>query len=112
MLHPDCIQATVKYPYSLMILSCILAYGIGRLHIIDGTLNVIKYIDTILEPKLLPAFRDLFTNNASFIFQYIHRITRTPPFLRLILTNTYAALLYFEVQGIIQDLVKSELIAL
>ncbi|GFY12895.1 transposable element Tcb1 transposase [Trichonephila clavipes] len=45
------------------------AVGIGHLHIIDGTLNVIKYIDTILEPKFLPSIRDLFTNNASFIFQ-------------------------------------------
>ncbi|GFW06842.1 transposable element Tcb1 transposase [Trichonephila clavipes] len=35
---------------------------------IDGTLNVRKYIDTILEPKLLPSIRGLFTNNASFIF--------------------------------------------
>ncbi|GFV58120.1 hypothetical protein TNCV_2109481 [Trichonephila clavipes] len=35
-----------------------------HLHIIDGTLNVIKYIDTILEPKLLPSTRDLFTTKA------------------------------------------------
>ncbi|GFX80367.1 glycerol-3-phosphate dehydrogenase [Trichonephila clavipes] len=43
--------------------------GIGHLHIIDGTLNVRKYIDTILESKLLPPIRDPVTNNASFIFQ-------------------------------------------
>ncbi|GFV32497.1 transposable element Tcb2 transposase [Trichonephila clavipes] len=43
--------------------------GIGRLHIIDGALNVIKYIDTNLEPKIRLSIRDLFTYNASFIFQ-------------------------------------------
>ncbi|GFU60288.1 transposable element Tcb1 transposase [Trichonephila clavipes] len=69
MLHPDCIQATVKYPHSFIFYSCISADGIGHRHIIDGTLNVIKYIDTILEPKLLPSARDLFTNNASFVIQ-------------------------------------------
>ncbi|GFW27988.1 RNase H domain-containing protein [Trichonephila clavipes] len=42
--------------------------GVGRLHMIDGTLNDRKYNDTILEPKLLPSLRNLFTNNASFIF--------------------------------------------
>ncbi|KFM62309.1 Transposable element Tcb1 transposase, partial [Stegodyphus mimosarum] len=68
-LHPDCIQATVKNPVSVMIWSCMSADGIGRLHVIDGTLNARKYIDTILEPKLLPSIRDLFPNNASFILQ-------------------------------------------
>ncbi|GFS85648.1 hypothetical protein TNCV_4759861 [Trichonephila clavipes] len=46
--------------------SCISADGIGRLHIIDGTLNVIT---TIVEPKLLSSIRDLFTNTASFILE-------------------------------------------
>ncbi|GFT17604.1 transposable element Tcb1 transposase [Trichonephila clavipes] len=62
-------QVTVKYPHSLMIWLRISADGVGHLNIIDGTINVRKYIDTILEPKLLPPIRDLFTNNASFIFQ-------------------------------------------
>ncbi|GFW52757.1 transposable element Tcb1 transposase [Trichonephila clavipes] len=67
MLHPDCIQATMKYPHSF-IWSCISADAISCLHIIDGTLEVRKYID-ILEPKLLPSIRDLFINNVSFTFQ-------------------------------------------
>ncbi|GFS78407.1 uncharacterized protein TNCV_3146731 [Trichonephila clavipes] len=50
--------------------SCISADGIGRLHIIDRTLAVIKCIDIILQPKLLPSIRDIFTNNASFVFQH------------------------------------------
>ncbi|GFV21666.1 uncharacterized protein TNCV_1834441 [Trichonephila clavipes] len=41
----------------------------GRFHIIGGTLNGEKYTDTVLEPKLLPSIRYLFTNNALFIFQ-------------------------------------------
>ncbi|GFX87531.1 uncharacterized protein TNCV_1330631 [Trichonephila clavipes] len=45
------------------------ADGNGRLHIIDGTLNVRKYSAAILEPKLLHSIRDLFAKNASFIFQ-------------------------------------------
>ncbi|GFX93873.1 transposable element Tcb1 transposase [Trichonephila clavipes] len=49
--------------------SCISVDGIGRLHIVDGALDVRKYIDTIIEPKLLPSIKDLFNNNASSIFQ-------------------------------------------
>ncbi|GFU84804.1 transposable element Tcb1 transposase [Trichonephila clavipes] len=68
-LHPDCTHETVTYPHSFNIYSCVTADGIGRLHIIDGTLDVIKYIDAILEPELLPSIINLLTNNASFIFQ-------------------------------------------
>ncbi|GFU59906.1 uncharacterized protein TNCV_4726641 [Trichonephila clavipes] len=49
--------------------SCRSADGIGRLHIIRGTLYAIQYIDIILVPKLLPSIRDIATKNASFIFQ-------------------------------------------
>ncbi|GFU84880.1 transposable element Tcb1 transposase [Trichonephila clavipes] len=64
------IQATVKYPQgSIIIKSCVTAEGIGRLHIIDGTLNIMKFIATILETKRLLSNRDLLTNNASLIFQ-------------------------------------------
>ncbi|GFU81594.1 transposable element Tcb1 transposase [Trichonephila clavipes] len=53
------------------------ADGIDHLHIIDGTLNVRKYIFTILEPNLLPSIRDQFTNNASFIFQQDSALSHT-----------------------------------
>ncbi|GFV69905.1 transposable element Tcb1 transposase [Trichonephila clavipes] len=69
MLHPDYIQATMKYPHSVVICSCISTDYIGHLHIINGVLNVPKRIGTILEPKILLFIRDLFTNNASFLFQ-------------------------------------------
>ncbi|GFV01635.1 putative DD41D transposase [Trichonephila clavipes] len=50
--------------------SCISADDIGRLHIIDGILNVIKYINTILEPKFHTGFQQgYFTYNALLIFQ-------------------------------------------
>ncbi|GFU94928.1 DNA-binding protein SMUBP-2 [Trichonephila clavipes] len=49
--------------------SCVSEDDIGCLHIINGTMNARKYIDTILEPKLLPSVKDLFPNNAAFIFQ-------------------------------------------
>ncbi|GFX06593.1 transposable element Tcb1 transposase [Trichonephila clavipes] len=54
ILNPDCIQATVKYPHTFMIWPCISADSIGRIHITERTLNVRKYIDNILEPKLFP----------------------------------------------------------
>ncbi|GFV61045.1 hypothetical protein TNCV_485671 [Trichonephila clavipes] len=36
MLHPDCIQAAVKYPHSFMTWSCISTDGIGRSYVFDG----------------------------------------------------------------------------
>ncbi|GFW84660.1 hypothetical protein TNCV_2597051 [Trichonephila clavipes] len=49
--------------------SSISADGIGHLHIIDGIMNGIKYIDTIPELKLPPPIWDIFINNASFFQQ-------------------------------------------
>ncbi|GFW07602.1 DUF4817 domain-containing protein [Trichonephila clavipes] len=66
-----CLMYFEHYPFDRQncVFSMALTDGIGRHHIIDWTLNAIKYVDTILELKLLPSTRDLFTNNASFIFQ-------------------------------------------
>lgn len=72
-LHaPDCNQATVKNSDSVMIWSSMSADGIGCLHVIVGTLNDRKYMDTTLEPQLIPSIRNHSirdTNKASFIFQ-------------------------------------------
>lgn len=38
-------------------------------HVIHGTLNSKKCNDTMLEPKLLPSIRELFTDNAPFFLQ-------------------------------------------
>lgn len=56
-VHPVYIKVTTKNSASVMIWECISANVIGRLHVIDGTLNSRKYIDTILQPKLLPSIR-------------------------------------------------------
>jgi hypothetical protein len=68
-LHPDCIEATTKNQTSLMIWACMSADGVGHIQVIDGILNAKKYIATILELKLIPSIRDLFSNKALFILQ-------------------------------------------
>ncbi|GFX07794.1 transposable element Tcb1 transposase [Trichonephila clavipes] len=50
-----------------MISGCMSSDGVGRLHIVSGTVNVMDYIE-ILQNKLLPTTRDLF-GNQSWIFQ-------------------------------------------
>ncbi|GFY19820.1 transposable element Tcb1 transposase [Trichonephila clavipes] len=80
------VSVNSKRTRSRLVDSCKSADGIDRLHNIDGTLNVIKFIDTILEPKTLPSNRNLFTNNASFIFQQdsasCHTVKRQYDFAR------------------------------
>ena len=45
------------------------ADGVGQIQVINGILNGKKYIETILEPKLIPSIRDIFSNKAPFILQ-------------------------------------------
>ncbi|GFU54467.1 transposable element Tcb1 transposase [Trichonephila clavipes] len=67
MLHSDCIQATVKFPqFYDLVMHISRWYRSSSYH---GWNMECQKIDTILEPKLLPSIRGLFTNNASFIFQ-------------------------------------------
>ncbi|CAL1275511.1 unnamed protein product [Larinioides sclopetarius] len=70
-LHPDCIEATTKNLTNVMIWACMSADCVGQIQVIDGILNAKKYIETVLEPKLIPSIRDLFPNNAPFIFQQV-----------------------------------------
>ncbi|GFT41922.1 hypothetical protein TNCV_1667691 [Trichonephila clavipes] len=44
-----------------------ISYGVGRLHIVSGTVKAMDYIE-ILQNKLLPTARDLL-GNQSWIFQ-------------------------------------------
>ncbi|GFY05599.1 uncharacterized protein TNCV_4402661 [Trichonephila clavipes] len=46
---------------------CVSSHGVGRLHIVSGTVKAMDYIE-ILQNKLLPIARDLF-GNQSWIFQ-------------------------------------------
>lgn len=70
---PSCTLRTVKFPTSVMLWGCMCAGGIGRLHVIQGTVTGEKYIQDILEKKMLPSAADLFqsdvNHNADFVFQ-------------------------------------------
>ncbi|GFV02634.1 transposable element Tcb1 transposase [Trichonephila clavipes] len=50
-----------------MVWDCITSHGVGRLHIVNGTVKATDYIE-ILQNKLLPTARDLL-GNQSWIFQ-------------------------------------------
>ncbi|GFY33761.1 transposable element Tcb1 transposase [Trichonephila clavipes] len=63
----QCLKPTVKYPTKVMVWGCMSSHGVGRLHIVSGTVKALNYIE-ILENKLLPTARDLF-GNQSWIFQ-------------------------------------------
>ena len=41
----------------------------GRLQVLEGTVNADKYIKDVLQTKLLPSACDIFGDGASFIFQ-------------------------------------------
>jgi transposase len=58
-LRPECMRPSVKYPESVMVWGCMAAGGVGRLHVVDGTLTARKYIDDVLEKKLLPSIMDI-----------------------------------------------------
>ncbi|GFX63281.1 hypothetical protein TNCV_3896061 [Trichonephila clavipes] len=50
-----------------MVWDCMSSYGVGRLHIVSGTVKAMDYIE-ILQNKLLPTARDRF-GNQSWIFK-------------------------------------------
>ncbi len=47
-----CYQCSVQKPASLMVWRCISAYGMGSLHVLEGTMNAERYIK-VLEQHLL-----------------------------------------------------------
>ncbi|GFT12962.1 transposable element Tcb1 transposase [Trichonephila clavipes] len=63
----QCLKPTVKYPTKVMVWGCMSSHGVGRLHIVSGTVKAMDYIE-ILQNKLLPNTIDLF-GNQSWIFQ-------------------------------------------
>ncbi|GFW32286.1 transposable element Tcb1 transposase [Trichonephila clavipes] len=65
--NPQCLKPTVKYPAKVMVWDCMSSHGVGRLHIVSGTVKAMDYIE-ILRNKLLPTARHLF-GNQSWIFQ-------------------------------------------
>ncbi|GFW42770.1 transposable element Tcb1 transposase [Trichonephila clavipes] len=64
---PQCLKPTVKYPTKVMVWGCMSSHGVGRLHIVSGTVKAMDYVE-ILQNKLLPTARDLLGNH-SCIFQ-------------------------------------------
>ncbi|GFW43487.1 uncharacterized protein TNCV_4768401 [Trichonephila clavipes] len=64
---PQCLKPTVKYPTKVMVWGCMSSHGVGRLHIVSGTVKAMDYIE-ILQNKLLPTARDHF-GNQPWIFQ-------------------------------------------
>ncbi len=51
---PTCYQRSVQKPASLMVWGCISAYGMGSLHVLEGTMNAERYIK-VLEQHMLPS---------------------------------------------------------
>ncbi len=56
---PACYQHSVQKPASLMVWGCISAYGMGSLHVLEGTMNHERYIK-VLEQHMLSSRRRLF----------------------------------------------------
>ncbi len=53
------IRVQFQKPASLMIWGCISAYGVGSLHVLEGTMNAERYIK-VLEQHMLPSRRRVF----------------------------------------------------
>ena len=66
---PECTVPTMKHPVSVMVWGCMARGGVGRLQVINGTLNADGYIRDILESKLISSARDILGQGQSFIFQ-------------------------------------------
>ncbi len=56
---PACYQHSVQKPASLMVWGCISAYGMGSLHVLEGTMNTERYIK-VLEQHMIPSRWRLF----------------------------------------------------
>ncbi len=57
---PAYYQRSVQKPASLMVWGCISAYGMGSLHVLEGTMNAERYIK-VLEQHMLPSRRRVFS---------------------------------------------------
>jgi transposase len=66
---PSCTVPTMKHPQNVMIWGCMSAVGVGRLAVIQGTVNAKRYIDEVLERKVLQSAKDLFGEGEDFTFQ-------------------------------------------
>ncbi len=58
-----CYPRSVQKPASLMVWGCISVYGMGSLHVLEGTMNAERYIK-VLEQHMLPSKQRLFSGKA------------------------------------------------
>jgi len=65
---PECMQATMKHPLSVMVWGCRTPCGVERIQVLSGNVNASKYISEVLETKMLPSARDLFGTD-NYLFQ-------------------------------------------
>ena len=66
--RPDCVKTKVKHPTSVMVWSCMSYYGVGRLYIVNGTMNQVQYT-RVLETKLLPQLQEWFSEGTATFMQ-------------------------------------------
>jgi len=67
---PACTIPTMKHPVSVMIWSCMSREGVGRIKVLGGTVTARRYIDEVLEEKLVRSAADIFGPDVNdFIFQ-------------------------------------------
>lgn len=60
------IKRTLKHPLKIMIWSCFSYNGVGKIAIVPGSMNSVKYIET-LEENLLPSIENMELNNPLFV---------------------------------------------
>jgi len=66
---PECLTPTMKHPVSVMVWACMAWSGVGWMQLINGTLNASRYINEVLETKLMPSVHDIFGDISEFVFQ-------------------------------------------
>ena len=64
---PECLKKTVKFPSKIMVWGAISVHGTSRLHIVQGTMNQMKYVE-MREGRLLRQVTKWFPDK-NFIFQ-------------------------------------------
>lgn len=62
-----CLVPTVKHPQAIMVWGCFSWYGVGRLHLVEQTMNAKQYIK-VLEDRLIGTIRDHFNGDVESCF--------------------------------------------
>lgn len=56
---PQPTTPSVKFPTKVMVWSMMSSYGTGRLHVVEGTMNAVKYIE-VMKNRMIPQAREWF----------------------------------------------------